>query len=123
MARKGEEVDLEPRKITVHHLEVLEWTPPEAVIDVHCSSGTYVRSLANDLGKKLRLWRVSRWTCAVQKADVSPCAMQYLCANCRKPSPQATGINTSSLPQKRLAIGPPSNSAPMKWKAYAMVTV
>jgi len=53
MARKGEEVDLAPRKITVHHLEVLEWAPPEAVIDVHCSSGTYVRSLANDLGEKL----------------------------------------------------------------------
>jgi tRNA pseudouridine55 synthase len=53
MARKGEEVELEPRTITVHHLEVLEWTPPEVVIDVHCSSGTYVRSLANDLGKKL----------------------------------------------------------------------
>lgn len=53
MARKGEEVALEPRTITVHHLEVLEWTPPEVVIDVHCSSGTYVRSLANDLGKKL----------------------------------------------------------------------
>ena len=53
MARKGEEVELEPRKITVHHLEVLEWTPPEVVIDVHCSSGTYVRSLANDLGINL----------------------------------------------------------------------
>ncbi|NJN79625.1 MAG: tRNA pseudouridine(55) synthase TruB [Anaerolineales bacterium] len=53
MARKGEEVELEPRKILVHHLEVLEWTPPEVVIDVHCSSGTYVRSLANDLGQKL----------------------------------------------------------------------
>lgn len=53
IARKGEEVELEPRKITVHHLEVLEWTPPEVVIDVHCSSGTYVRSLANDLGEKL----------------------------------------------------------------------
>ena len=53
MARKGEEVKLEPRMITVHHLEVLEWAPPEVVIDVHCSSGTYVRSLANDLGEKL----------------------------------------------------------------------
>jgi tRNA pseudouridine55 synthase len=53
MARKGEEVDLAPRIITVHHLEVLEWAPPEVVIDVHCSSGTYVRSLANDLGQKL----------------------------------------------------------------------
>ena len=53
LARQGEEVDLAPRKITVHHLEVLEWAPPEVVVDVHCSSGTYVRSLANDLGAKL----------------------------------------------------------------------
>ena len=53
MARKGEEVDLEPRKINVYSLEVLEWAPPEVVIDVYCSSGTYVRSLANDLGKQL----------------------------------------------------------------------
>jgi tRNA pseudouridine55 synthase len=53
MARKGEEVELEPRKIQVHHLEVLEWAPPEVVVDVHCSSGTYVRSLANDLGETL----------------------------------------------------------------------
>jgi tRNA pseudouridine55 synthase len=53
LARQGEEVELAPRKITVHHLEVLEWAPPEVVIDVHCSSGTYVRSLANDLGAAL----------------------------------------------------------------------
>jgi tRNA pseudouridine55 synthase len=53
MARQGEVVELAPRKITVHHLEVLEWAPPEVVIDVHCSSGTYVRSLANDLGTTL----------------------------------------------------------------------
>ena len=53
LARQGEDVELAPRKITVHHLEVLEWAPPEVVVDVHCSSGTYVRSLANDLGEKL----------------------------------------------------------------------
>lgn len=53
MARKGEEVDLEPRKIQVYSLDVLEWAPPEVVVDVYCSSGTYVRSLANDLGKAL----------------------------------------------------------------------
>jgi tRNA pseudouridine55 synthase len=53
MAREGEEVDLAPRKINVYHLEVLEWAPPEVVIDVHCSSGTYVRSLANDVGTAL----------------------------------------------------------------------
>ena len=53
MARDGEEFDLQPRKINVYSLELLEWAPPEAVIDVYCSSGTYIRSLANDLGKVL----------------------------------------------------------------------
>jgi len=37
----------------VHELELLDWDPPEAVIDIQCSSGTYVRSLAHDLGEKL----------------------------------------------------------------------
>lgn len=53
MAREGEEVDLRPRKIKVYSLDILEWDPPEVVIDVYCSSGTYVRSLANDLGQVL----------------------------------------------------------------------
>ncbi len=53
MAREGEEVSLEPRTIQVYSLELLEWAPPEAVVDVFCSSGTYVRSLANDLGNAL----------------------------------------------------------------------
>lgn len=53
MARQGEEVELQPRTIKVYNLELLEWAPPEAVIDVYCSSGTYVRSLAHDLGEKL----------------------------------------------------------------------
>ena len=53
MAREGEEVDLAPRIISVYSLELLEWAPPEVVIDIFCSSGTYVRSLANDLGERL----------------------------------------------------------------------
>lgn len=53
MARKGEDVELSPRTINVYSLEVLEWAPPEVVVDVYCSSGTYVRSLANDLGNEL----------------------------------------------------------------------
>ena len=52
-ARAGEEVELMPRKINVYSLDLLEWAPPEVVIDVFCSSGTYVRSLANDLGNEL----------------------------------------------------------------------
>jgi tRNA pseudouridine55 synthase len=53
IARDGETPDLKPRKIIVHNLDLLEWEAPEAVIDVFCSSGTYVRSLAHDLGKEL----------------------------------------------------------------------
>jgi tRNA pseudouridine55 synthase len=53
LARKGEEIEMEPRIITVHSLELLEWEPPEAVIDIHCSSGTYIRSLAHDLGEEM----------------------------------------------------------------------
>ena len=53
MARKGEQVELQPRKINVYSLDVLEWDPPEVVVDAYCSSGTYIRSLANDLGESL----------------------------------------------------------------------
>jgi tRNA pseudouridine55 synthase len=53
MARDGEEFDLAPRTIHVYNLDLLEWAPPEAVIDVYCSSGTYIRSLAHDMGEKL----------------------------------------------------------------------
>jgi len=53
MARAGEQFELEPRIIDVYSLELLEWASPEVVIDVNCSSGTYVRSLAHDLGQRL----------------------------------------------------------------------
>jgi tRNA pseudouridine55 synthase len=52
-ARDGEEFELAPRKIQVYNLDLLEWASPEAVVDVYCSSGTYVRSLAHDVGKLL----------------------------------------------------------------------
>ena len=53
LARKGEEVDLDPRMISVTSIDLLDWNPPEAMIDVECSSGTYIRSLVYDLGEKL----------------------------------------------------------------------
>jgi tRNA pseudouridine55 synthase len=53
LARKGEDVELEPRIINVYSIDLLEWASPEAVVDVHCSSGTYIRSLAYDLGELL----------------------------------------------------------------------
>lgn len=52
-ARRGEHVELAPRPIRIEEVEVLEWTPPALTFRVRCSSGTYVRSLARDLGKVL----------------------------------------------------------------------
>lgn len=52
-ARAGQEVPREPRDIEVHALALVSWSSPDAVIDVACSKGTYVRVLAADLGDAL----------------------------------------------------------------------
>ena len=53
LARRGETVVLEPRPVIFYAIELTVWQPPELVLDVHCSAGTYIRSLAHDLGQRL----------------------------------------------------------------------
>jgi len=53
LARKGQEVEREPRFIHVHSFELIEYTPPSAKFSLRSSKGTYVRTIAHDLGKKL----------------------------------------------------------------------
>lgn len=53
LARRGAAVELEPRPVIIHQLSILEWSPPECSLDVTCSAGTYLRSLAHDLGQAL----------------------------------------------------------------------
>lgn len=50
LARRGEVLDLDPRPVTIHEIELIDWDPPVAQVFVHCSKGTYIRSLARDLG-------------------------------------------------------------------------
>lgn len=54
-ARRGEEIERAARPVTVYELEVQSFTedPPEAVLDVRCSAGTYVRTLVHDIGASL----------------------------------------------------------------------
>ena len=52
-ARAGIEVPREPRAVTVHALELVHWQGEQLVLDVRCSKGTYVRTLAEDLGERL----------------------------------------------------------------------
>ncbi len=53
LARAGITVERQPRRVTIHTLTLIEWMPPECVLDVSCSAGTYIRSLAHDLGESL----------------------------------------------------------------------
>ncbi len=53
MARAGEEVVMKPSRIKIYELEVLEFALPKLVLRVKCSKGTYIRSLARDIGAAL----------------------------------------------------------------------
>ena len=53
LARKGREVERQPRPITIHELELLEFADNEARLRVRCSKGTYIRTLCKDLGSAL----------------------------------------------------------------------
>lgn len=53
LARRGHTLERPARPITVHELKLMDWRPPEVELFVHCSTGTYVRSLAHDLGQAL----------------------------------------------------------------------
>jgi tRNA pseudouridine55 synthase len=49
LARRGDAPEMRKRPVHVYRLELLSWEPPLARIFVHCSSGTYIRSLARDI--------------------------------------------------------------------------
>lgn len=53
MARAGEEVVMKPARITIYNLEIVEFALPRLVLRVECSKGTYIRSLARDVGAAL----------------------------------------------------------------------
>ncbi len=51
--RAGEELVLAARPVEISHLEIVAWNSPTLILDVACSKGTYIRSLAYDLGRAL----------------------------------------------------------------------
>jgi tRNA pseudouridine55 synthase len=53
LARAGVEIERAPRRVRIHRIDVLEWAPPRLRVRVACGSGTYVRSLAADVGEAL----------------------------------------------------------------------
>lgn len=71
LARKGEAVEIPERQVTVYSLELLDYAYPDVRIKAHVSSGTYIRSLAEDIGAvlqtgaycaELRRTKVGEWS-------------------------------------------------------------
>jgi tRNA pseudouridine55 synthase len=52
-ARRGVVIDRPPRDVEIHSIEIIEFKWPRLVIDIKCSKGTYIRTLADDIGQKL----------------------------------------------------------------------
>lgn len=53
LARAGKDVTPEPRRVRIDELRVLSWNSPDLALEVECGTGTYIRSLAHDLGARL----------------------------------------------------------------------
>jgi tRNA pseudouridine55 synthase len=53
LARVGLTIERQSRPVTIYRLELLDWRPPCFTLEVECSRGTYIRSLAHDLGQAL----------------------------------------------------------------------
>ena len=53
LARQGKEVERKPRRVTIHSLSLMAYSTDGLVLDVHCSKGTYIRTLAEDIGECL----------------------------------------------------------------------
>lgn len=71
-ARAGLEVERTPRRITIHALDIVEWQHDRLVIDVRCSKGTYIRTLAADLGDALGC---GAWLQALRRTGTGPLAV------------------------------------------------
>jgi tRNA pseudouridine55 synthase len=53
LARQGQEVERQPRSVEIRSIEIVEFAPPYVLINVNCSRGTYVRTLADDIGREI----------------------------------------------------------------------
>ncbi|MCY3834197.1 MAG: tRNA pseudouridine(55) synthase TruB [Chloroflexi bacterium] len=53
LARQGRTIEREPRRVTIHAIKLLAWRQPVADLEIECGAGTYIRSIANDMGAAL----------------------------------------------------------------------
>jgi tRNA pseudouridine55 synthase len=73
LARQGKEVKIEPRKVTVNRLELVTYSYPEAQLVADVTSGTYIRSLVEDIGQLLG---TGAYTTALRRTEVGDFSLQ-----------------------------------------------
>lgn len=88
LARDGSEMELAPKKVQIDEIELLDYAPPHITVRVKCGKGTYIRSLARDIGEALQsgahLTRLERTRIGDIKID-----------NCIKPEDFQTWLETA----------------------------
>jgi len=96
LARSGEMPQMKERAVTIYKLELESWQPPFADIFVHCSSGTYIRSLARDIaleaGSRAHL-------CSLLRTQIAGFKLETACETVNNPRPiDKTVIAALGLP-------------------------
>jgi tRNA pseudouridine55 synthase len=69
LARAGQQVELAPRTIQIHHIRITRYEYPELTLEIDCGSGTYVRSLGRDLAELVGTGAVM---CGLERAAIGP---------------------------------------------------
>ncbi|MCX6779598.1 MAG: tRNA pseudouridine(55) synthase TruB [Candidatus Magasanikbacteria bacterium] len=86
LARKGREVEREPSHITIFDIKLLDYSYPQLSIEVHSSAGTYIRTLADDIGRTLG---VGAYCCALRRTKIG----EYSINKAIKIKPKTAGLS------------------------------
>ena len=106
VARKGEAPALRAEAVTVHRLDLCDYSPPDVTIEVECSSGTYIRSIARDVGeslgtgghlRSLRRQRIGRFDVAEAVALDDELLSERIVASIRPPEEAVAHLATANL--------------------------
>ncbi len=73
LARRGEIVDLQPRKVQIHNIRVVDYLYPALRVEVQCGKGTYIRALARDFGNRLQCGALVQ---ALRRTQIGPFQVQ-----------------------------------------------
>lgn len=107
-ARQGIELERAPRRVCIYRLDILSFSPRQARLVVECSKGTYIRTLAQDIGRRLGC---AAHLTALRRTRVGPFSLEdavALDALQAMPGPQAQAalIGLNALPAGLMPAGP-----------------